>query len=75
MDEIIREVRNKSKIKILYGVFLILLGLLVHLIPFVPASWIIVIGLEVLGVRLLVKDLIISKAKTSKFFAKFIHKE
>lgn len=75
MDEIIREVRNKSKIKILYGVFLILLGLLVHLIPFVPASWIIVIGLEVLGVRLLVKDLIISKAKTSKFFATFIHKE
>ncbi len=37
-----------------FGVFLILLGLILHLIPFFPASWIIILGLEFLGIRMLV---------------------
>jgi len=48
-------IRN-PKIKKVIGVVLIVLGVLVHFIPFVPAGWIILIGLELLGVRLLFWD-------------------
>jgi len=46
------------------GIFLIILGLLLHLIPLFPAGWIIVVGLELLGFRLLLKD------KIKSFFKK-----
>jgi hypothetical protein len=38
------------------GAVLILLGLILHLIPLFPAGWIIVLGLELLGIRLLLQD-------------------
>jgi len=38
------------------GIFLVILGLILHLIPLFPASWIIVIGLELMGIRILVQD-------------------
>jgi len=47
--------QSNPKIKKLIGIFLIVLGLLIHLVPFVPAGWIIVVGLEILGVRMLLQ--------------------
>lgn len=38
------------------GIFLVVLGLILHLIPLVPASWIIVLGLELIGIRILIQD-------------------
>ncbi len=35
------------------GVILIIRGLVLHLIPLVPGGWIIVLGLELLGIRFL----------------------
>jgi hypothetical protein len=54
MKEIFEQIKNKNKLSIFAGVSLIVFGLLIHLIPFVPGSWAIFIGLEILGIRLLV---------------------
>jgi len=56
MKEIFKQVRNQSRLRIVAGGFLVVLGLILHLIPLFPAGWIIVIGLEILGIRLLVQD-------------------
>jgi len=45
-----------SKIKKPLGIFLILIGLILHLIPLFPAGWIIVLGLELAGLRILFQD-------------------
>lgn len=54
MNEIFEQVRNKSILRIIVGGFLIIFGLLIHLIPLVPGSWFIILGLEIIGIRLLV---------------------
>jgi hypothetical protein len=46
----------KNKLKKFIGVVLIVLGLILHLIPLFPAGWIIIVGLELLGVRLLLQN-------------------
>lgn len=51
------------------GISLIILGIIIHLIPFVPAGWIIVLGLELLGIRVLLQDKI--KEKISKIRQKW----
>ncbi len=56
MKEIFEQIKNKSVLKIISGVALIIFGLLIHMIPLVPGSWAIFIGLEILGIRLLVWD-------------------
>lgn len=42
-----------SALKKLIGVLLILLGLLALVTPLTPGAWLIFVGLEILGVRLL----------------------
>ena len=56
MRDLFDQVRVKSKIRVVIGIFLVLLGLIIHLIPLVPGSWVIFIGLEILGIRLMVQD-------------------
>lgn len=57
MTEIIKPKNNfYSIIRKPLGVFLVVIGLLLHLIPLFPASWIIVLGLELIGVRILFQD-------------------
>lgn len=68
MNEIFEQIKNKPKLKILIGVSLVILGLLIHLIPLMPGSWLIVIGLEILGVRLLLQNKLKERFKDSKFF-------
>jgi hypothetical protein len=43
-------------LKKILGVFFLVSGILLHLIPLFPAGWIIVLGLELLGLRLLLQD-------------------
>ncbi|MFA6464078.1 MAG: hypothetical protein WCV55_03685 [Candidatus Paceibacterota bacterium] len=56
----------KITTKKILGAVLIILGLILHLIPLFPAGWIIVVGLELLGIRLLLQD----KIANSKIYQK-----
>ena len=47
---------NKSRWKKVGGVALILIGILALVTPFTPGSWLIFVGLEVFGIRLLAWD-------------------
>ena len=52
--KIIKEyIYNKPKIKKVVGVILILVGLATLITPFTPGSWLAIIGLELLGIRIL----------------------
>jgi hypothetical protein len=50
----------RRALKIILGIFLILIGVLALLTPLTPGSWLALIGLEILGLRLLVERKIIS---------------
>ncbi|MFA6416422.1 MAG: hypothetical protein WCW56_02960 [Candidatus Paceibacterota bacterium] len=71
MREIFEHLKTKTKLRILAGFSLVIFGLIIHLIPLVPGSWAIVIGLEILGIRLLLQDKIKVYYKNSKFLQKF----
>lgn len=45
----------RRSFRIILGVVLIILGLVAALTPFSPGSWLALIGLEILGVRLLLQ--------------------
>ena len=49
-------IHNRSKLKKVIGVILILAGLAAFFTPLTPGSWIAIIGLELLGVRILFFD-------------------
>jgi len=48
--------RNRPKIKKTVGFILILFGLAAFFTPFTPGSWLAIIGIELLGVRILFFD-------------------
>jgi hypothetical protein len=54
------------KIKKPLGIFLIIIGLILHLIPLFPAGWIIVLGLELAGLRILLQDKLKTFLKSKK---------
>ena len=55
--KIIKEyIHNRPRIKKAVGVILILLGLVALITPLTPGSWLAFIGLELLGVRILLSD-------------------
>lgn len=55
--KIIKEyIHNRPKIKKVVGVILILFGFAAFFTPFTPGSWLAIIGLELLGVRILFFD-------------------
>jgi len=55
--KIIKEyIHNRPKIKKVVGVILILIGLVAFFTPLTPGSWLAIIGLELLGVRILLFD-------------------
>ena len=55
--KIIKEyIHNRPKIKKVVGVILILIGLAALTTPLTPGSWLAIIGLELLGVRILFFD-------------------
>ena len=55
--KIIKEyIHNRPRIKKTVGVILILLGLAALVTPLTPGSWLAFIGLELLGVRILLSD-------------------
>ena len=55
--KIIKEyIHNEPRIKKAVGVILILLGLAALVAPLTPGSWLALIGLELLGVRILLSD-------------------
>jgi len=50
----------RRSLKIVFGVLLIVLGVLALLTPLTPGSWLALIGLELLGLRILLERKIIS---------------
>jgi hypothetical protein len=56
MGKIYDQIKERSKLRVVLGLSLVVFGLIIHLIPLVPGSWVIFIGLEILGIRLLVQD-------------------
>ena len=49
-------IRNRPRIKKVVGILLILIGLAALITPLTPGSWLAIIGLELLGVRVLFFD-------------------
>lgn len=49
-------IHNRPRIKKMVGVILILVGLAAFFTPLTPGSWLAIIGLELLGVRILFFD-------------------
>ena len=49
-------IHNRPRIKKTVGVILILIGLVAFFTPFTPGSWLAIIGIELLGVRILFFD-------------------
>ena len=56
------KIRMRKIVRKTIGVILILLGLLALLTPLTPGSWLIPIGLELLGLRLLLQDKLLAWA-------------
>ncbi len=55
--KIVKEyIHSKPKIKKAIGVILILVGLAALITPLTPGSWLLFIGLELLGLRVLLSD-------------------
>jgi len=53
----IREyIHNRPTIKKIVGIILILVGLVAFFTPLTPGSWLVIIGLELLGMRILFFD-------------------
>lgn len=74
LPKIIKDyIHNRPRIKKVIGVILILGGLAALFTPFTPGSWIAIIGLELLGVRILFFDPLrrhLSEASKFKFWNK-----
>ena len=73
MEEIYKKLKNNTNLKIFIGISFIVFGFLIHLIPIVPGSWAIFIGLEILGIRLLVQNKFKEQCKNSKFLSKIFN--
>ncbi len=54
---------TKKVLRIVIGVFLLLLGLFALLTPFTPGSWLALVGLEFLGLRVLLRDWLCARAR------------
>ena len=55
--KIVKEyIHSKPKIKKMIGILLIIIGLAALLTPLTPGSWLLFIGLELLGLRILLFD-------------------
>lgn len=66
-------IHNKPKIKKIIGVVLIFVGLVAFFTPLIPGSWLAIIGLELLGIRILFFDALrrsFSEASKLKFWKK-----
>ena len=53
----------KKVLRIVVGIFLLLLGLAALLTPFTPGSWLALVGLEFLGLRVLLRNWVCARAR------------
>ena len=49
-------INEKPKLRKFAGIILIILGILVYIVPFVPSTWMIFVGLEFLGVKMIFQN-------------------
>lgn len=53
----------KKVLRIVVGVFLLILGLAALFTPFTPGSWLALVGLEFLGLRVLLRNWVCARAR------------
>lgn len=58
--------QKRTKYKKFIGVLLIIIGILSLITPFTPGSWLIFIGLEFMGIRVLFWEKIKARLKNKK---------
>lgn len=68
MKNKIKEIIKNPKLRSFIGVSLIVFGALLMLVPIVPGVWLVVVGLEFLGIRLLLKDRLKRRCKNYWFY-------
>jgi protein-S-isoprenylcysteine O-methyltransferase Ste14 len=56
-------IRMKKIVRTVVGVILIILGFVALVTPLSPGSWLILVGLELLGLRILLQDKLLAWAK------------
>ena len=49
-------IHNKPNIKVAIGLIFIVIGLIALVTPLTPGAWLMIVGLELLGVRLVIFD-------------------
>jgi protein-S-isoprenylcysteine O-methyltransferase Ste14 len=54
---------TRKVLKVVVGVLLLLLGLAALFTPFTPGSWLALVGLEFLGLRVLLRDWLCARAR------------
>jgi sulfite exporter TauE/SafE len=70
----------RKALRIALGILLIILGILAALTPFSPGSWLALIGLEILGLRILLQRKLLSllpqkyRGRVKNLFKKWIKK-
>jgi len=71
----------RRALKIVLGILLVLIGVLALLTPLTPGSWLALIGLEILGLRILLERKLISilphkyRRKVRDFFERKVKKQ
>ncbi len=67
MESTLREKMKNPKVKKIVGIVLIVVGIIALITPLTPGSWLIPVGLELIGI-----DLLFYKKIKKKFFGKKI---
>ncbi|MEI8067901.1 MAG: hypothetical protein WCG91_03065 [Candidatus Shapirobacteria bacterium] len=72
MKEIFEILKNKSKRRIAAGILLMIFGLAGCLLPIIPGFIFIGLGLEVIGIRLILQEKFKRRVKYPKFIDKIL---
>jgi uncharacterized protein YqgC (DUF456 family) len=69
-------IRIKKIIRTVVGVILIVLGFIALVTPLSPGSWLILVGLELLGLRILLRDKLLAwaNARPNSILAKIVRR-
>ena len=65
-NRIKQAIKNNPKIKKVVGILFVIFGIVAFITPLTPGSWLCLIGLELLGIRLLFLDKIMIWIKNKR---------
>lgn len=72
--KIVKEyINNKPKIKKTIGIILMLIGLTALFTPLTPGSWLVLVGLELLGLRVLLSNKLLNFSRENNIMKKILY--